>query len=427
MLFEKAVSNYISEEILMAKTKKYPNRWTIAFLGVVMQICLGTVYGYSVYTKPLEKMYGWNRTEVTLIFSIAIGCLGIASALGGMIVDKKGPRFVATLGGLMFGIGTFLTGFGVFEKSLGIIYLSYGVIAGLGIGLSYITPISVLVKWFPDKRGFITGLAVMGFGFGAFFMTTFTPDLIQTMGISQTFYLLGIIFLVLLVVAGRFMINPPKDYRVACLGDGNNRKPSNTQVDAEGEKPFEVAKTRDFWLFWAILFLNISAGIALISQASPMVQEIYMQTPAQAGMIVGVFSIFNGLGRLFWSWASDTIGRRNVFVLFFVSQAIVFLILPYVTSITFFVFLASYIYACYGAGFSTMPAFVADRFGSKFIGTIYGWLLTAWSAAAIVGPILYSTIKQANHNYSTAMIITGISLLFAAVLPILVGKPSRSF
>ena len=391
------------------------NRWNVAVAGIVMQLCLGTVYGWSVFTKPLEAGYNWSRTEVTLAFTIAIGFLGLATVLGGAVLDRKGPKTVATLGAVLFGAGTVFTGVAVKMESLALIYVTYGVICGLGIGFGYITPISTLVKWFPDKRGLITGLSVMGFGAGAFLMTVFTPGLISSFGVSAAFYLLGVIFLVLTFASARLLDNPPEGF-----------KPEGWQPAGNGEKSgmtlAQAVRTRHFWFFWIILFLNVSAGIALISQASPMVQETFKQTAAQAGFIIGIFSIFNGLGRLFWSAVSDYIGRRTVFILLFATQAVVFLIMPHIGNLVVFVILSCYIYACYGGGFATMPAFSADTFGTRHIGSIYGWILTAWSAAGIAGPVLYSYIRQTSKSYSSALTVTGAALVAALAFPLLIGR-----
>jgi MFS transporter, OFA family, oxalate/formate antiporter len=391
------------------------NRWVIAVAGVIMQICLGTVYGWSVFTIPLESINKWDRTEVTLAFTIAIGAVGLSAALGGMLLNKVSPRIISTIGGVLFGTGMVLTGISSSIGSLVLMYMAYGVIGGTGIGLGYVTPVSVLVKWFPEKRGLITGIAIMGFGFGAFFMSAFTPGLIDSIGVSPTFYLLGFIFFALILAASRYMINPAPDFKPVAW----DKKEENS---AAGITLKDALKKKEFWLFWLILFINISAGIALISQASPMVQDIYGRTAIQAGVIIGVFSLFNGFGRLFWSGISDIIGRKTVFLILFASQAIVFFIIPHVNSLAGFIILACYIYACYGGGFATMPAFAADVFGTKHIGAIYGWILTAWSAAGVAGPILYSKVRQITQSYSQALIITSISLLISLVLPVLVKK-----
>ncbi|HEY3425248.1 MAG TPA: OFA family MFS transporter [Negativicutes bacterium] len=405
-------------------TTNYPNRWFIAAAGMVMQICLGTVYGWSVFTKPLMASHNWTNTEVTLAFTIAIGCLGLAAALGGYILDTKGARIVATLGGVLFGIGTLVTGLGDQLGSLPVIYIGYGLICGLGLGFGYITPIATLVKWFPDKRGLITGLAVMGFGFGSLLMTVFAPMMIGTIGTAVTFYIFGIIFLVGVVAGAQYMIEPPSGWQPAGW-----TAPVGTPKVTQGMTLGQAVSSKFFYLLWLMLFINVTAGIALISQASPMAQELMpagmsaAEKAAQAGLILGLFAIVNGLGRLFWASASDKIGRRTVFLLLFSTQAIVFYLLATSGGLTMFVILCTYIYACYGGGFATMPAYAADIFGTKSVGRIYGWILTAWSAAGVVGPMLFAKIRQTSGNYELALTITAVALAVAIVLPLLSAPP----
>lgn len=394
-------------------SEKVLNRWSIAVAGVIIQLCLGTIYGWSVFTKPLMAQFGWTQTQATLPFTIAIGVLAIATITGGTWLDKKGPKIVATVGTIMFSIGIILTGFAIHVGSLTLLYLTYGVIGGLGLGLGYITPIATLVKWFPDKRGLITGIAVMGFGLGALMMTFIAPFMIVLLGISTTFYIFGTIFLVLLAIASQFLVEPPKGWTPVGWAI------PTTGVAASGMNLQEAVKTKFFWLLWGMLFVNITAGIALISQASPMAQEIVGLTAAQAGVLLGIMSVFNGMGRLFWSGFSDRLGRRNVFLILFATQAIVFLILPSVTTVIPFAIISCYILFCYGGGLATMPAFTADVFGTKNVGTIYGWLLTSWSAAGVVGPMFFAYIRQAYQGYSQALYITGIALIIALILPYL--------
>ncbi|WP_425059376.1 L-lactate transporter [Sporomusa carbonis] len=403
--------------------KTYPNRWLIALAGIVMQICLGTVYGWSVFTKPLMAAHNWSNADVTLTFTIAIGCLAISSAVGGYILDTKGARIVATIGGLLFGLGTIITGFGDQIGSLAVIYLGYGLICGLGLGFGYITPIATLVKWFPDKRGLITGLAVMGFGLGSLMLTTLSPGMIASMGTAMTFYIFGGIYLVAVTAAAQLMVEPPAGYVPA------GWSPPVGKAAAVGMTLGEAVGSKYFYLLWAMLFINITAGIALISQASPMAQELMpasmsvAEKATRAGVILGVFAIINGLGRLFWATASDKIGRRTVFIILFISQAVAFYLLATTKDMTVFIVLCSYIYACYGGGFSTMPAYAADVFGTKYVGRIYGWMLTAWGAAGIIGPMLFARIRQASGNYSEALTITAITLAIALVLPLLAAPP----
>lgn len=405
------------------------SRWLIAVAGIVLQMCLGTVYGWSIFVKPFEAVYGWHKPDVTLAFSIAIACLGLAAAAGGFLLDRFGPRVIAVTGSLLFGFGILLTGWAASVGSLPLIYLFYGVMAGTGLGMAYITPISVLIKWFPDKRGLITGLAVMGFGFGAFFMTMFAPELIvylsnakgavNSAGLSQSFYLLGCVFLVLTFVAALFFRDPPQGFAPVRLDSAASAEPKR------GMDAASALKEKTFYLYWAILFVNIAAGIALISLASPFLQESFGKSAAEAGALVGIFSVFNGLGRLFWSWLSDRIGRRTVFLIFFAAQAVVFAALPFVDQLWLFVVCGSFIYSCYGGGFSTMPAFAADTFGSRHIGTIYGFMLTAWSAAALAGPLAFAAIVQNNSwiiaglsGYDLAFAAAGLLFTLALIIPL---------
>ncbi|QDR83041.1 L-lactate MFS transporter [Sporomusa termitida] len=403
--------------------KSYPNRWLIALAGIVMQICLGTVYGWSVFTKPLMAAHNWSNADVTLTFTIAIGFLALSSAAGGYILDTKGARIVATIGGVLFGLGTLITGFGDQIGSLTVIYLGYGLICGLGLGFGYITPIATLVKWFPDKRGLITGLAVMGFGLGSLMLTVLSPGMIASMGTAMTFYIFGAIFLVAVTAAAQFMVEPPPGYVPAgWIAPGG-------KAAAAGMTLGEAVSSKYFYLLWAMLFLNITAGIALISQASPMAQDLMPGSMSaadkamQAGAILGIFAIVNGLGRLFWASTSDKIGRRTVFFILFGTQAVAFYFLSNTNDMTMFIIICSYIYACYGGGFATMPAYAADVFGTKYVGRIYGWMLTAWGAAGIMGPMLFARIRQSSGNYSEALVITALVLAMAIILPILAAPP----
>ncbi len=388
-------------------------RWWIAVAAIIMQICLGTVYAWSVFKGPLKSAHNWGETEVQITFMICIGVIGLAAAFGGMLVDKKGPRFVATLGGLLFGTGTLLAGYADQIGSIWMLYLGFGLIGGLGNGFGYVTPIATLIRWFPDKRGLVTGLAVMGFGAGAFFMGRIAPGMILDMGVAKTFYTWGVIFLVLVTLAAQLYKNPPKGW----LPKGFTPSAAKQSVAAEDSFTFsEAIHTRQWWMLWAMLFLNISAGLGLLSQLSPMAQDIYRQTisdPAKlavaGGTIVAIASIFNGLCRLFWSWVSDFIGRRNVFISMFLSQAILYILLPQIGTALLFAIIVCYLLACYGGGFATMPAFAADSFGPTNIGRIYGMMLTAWGAAGVVGPLVFAKLTKGTALYvAAALLITGL-------------------
>ena len=381
-----------------------------------MQLCLGTVYAWSVFKKPLMTAHGWSETSVQVTFMICIGVIGLAAAFGGTLVDKKGPRFVATIGGILFGVGTLLAGLADQIGSIWLMYLGFGLVAGLGNGFGYVTPIATLIRWFPDKRGLVTGLAVMGFGAGAFFMGKIAPGMVNSIGVANTFYIWGVIFLIAVPAAAQLYKNPPKGWLPAGF------KPAASSVSAADSFQFgDAVKTPQWWMLWGMLFLNVSAGLGLISQLSPMAQDVIKKTslgitPAElaiaGGTILAYASIFNGLGRLFWAWTSDAIGRRMVFIVMFISQAILYIYLPQVSEQMLFTVLACYLLACYGGGFAVMPAFAADSFGPGYIGKVYGMMLTAWGAAGVVGPLVFSQIKGIALYVAAGMLLLGFVLAF---------------
>jgi OFA family oxalate/formate antiporter-like MFS transporter len=397
------------------------NRWVIATAGVVMQIALGAVYAWSVFRVPLAKQFGWSIPEVTLTFTLTIFVLGISAFFGGLWLNRRGPRMVALTGGFLYGAGTFLASFS--DHKLWWLYLSYGVIGGIGLGLSYIVPVAVLVKWFPDRRGMITGVAVGGFGAGALVTAPVATRLIQTVGVLETFAYLGIAYLILTVLSALFMQNPPDGWKPA------QWSPTAAQVSNRSAKDYslgEALKTRQWWALWLLLFLNTSAGISIISQESPLFQELAGVSAVVAASMVGIASIGNAFGRVFWAWASDFITRRGAFVAMFLLQVLLFWILPssygvsLLTAVTFLVLM------CYGGGFGTMPAFTADYFGSKNVGPIYGLMLTAWGFASAFGPLLIAYMRQASGSYHGALHTIAGVMAVSLLLPIVVHPPSRA-
>ena len=305
-----------------AAAQRLPNRWIIVVAAVVMQLSLGSVYAWSVFVTPLinaHKSQHWSNTEVTLTFTIAIAVLGIGAAIGGFWMDRVGPRFVATVAGVCYGIGVLLAGFS--GDSLPILYATYGVLGGLGMGLGYIVPVATLVKWFPDKRGVVTGLAVMGFGGGAVITSPVATALIGSVGVSQTFITLGIVYLILVVIAAQFYANPPVGY----TPPGWTASAKVTSQRANKDFTPAEALTRGQWyVLWAILTLNVTAGIAIISQAQAAGAEIVGATAVVAMGFVSVVAIFNGLGRFAWASFSDLVGRRQVFITMFALQVVLF-------------------------------------------------------------------------------------------------------
>jgi OFA family oxalate/formate antiporter-like MFS transporter len=397
------------------------NRWLIALAGVMMQIALGAVYAWSVFRIPLTKTYGWTISEVTLVFELAILTLGVAAFVGGLWMRKQGPRPVAVTAGICYSLGMVLAGQA--HGNINLVYLCYGVLSGAGLGLGYIVPIATLIKWFPDKRGMITGIAVAGFGSGALITAPVAQQLIASVGVSETFTILGGIYFVIVTVSGLFMKNPPKDFR-----------PSNWQPQASLQRQgssrdytlYEALHSWQWYALWLILFLNTSAGISIISQASPMAQEMTGVNAATSAGLVGLISIANGAGRFLWAWSSDFLGRRRVFLTMFLVQAAVFILLSRVQSFGVLATLAFAVLLCYGGGFGTMPAFAADYFGSANVGSIYGLILTAWGLAGVVGPMLIASIRETTGHYTGAFeVIAGIMLVSAAV-PFLIRAPRAS-
>jgi OFA family oxalate/formate antiporter-like MFS transporter len=394
------------------------NRWAIAVAGVIMQIALGAVYAWSVFRIPLTKSFGWTISQVTFAFTLAILMLGFAAFAGGLWMRRSGPRRVAIAAGIFYGVGVFLASFSAHR--LGWLYFSYGFLGGIGLGLGYIVPVATLVKWFPDRRGMITGIAVAGFGAGALITAPIASRLIVSVGVLKTFAILGIAYFIAVTGAGFFMKDPPAGYAPA------GWKPSAAQQRQRTERDFTLGEAVRRWQWyglWALLFLNTSAGISIISQAAPMAQEITGVTAATAATLVGIISIANGSGRFLWAWFSDLIGRRWVFLMMFVIQAIVFWIMPRVHSFSPFTVLCFIILLCYGGGFGTMPAFAADYFGARDVGSIYGLMLTAWGFAGVFGPMLIANIRQSTGRYSEALSIIAVVMLVSAIIPLIVRPP----
>jgi OFA family oxalate/formate antiporter-like MFS transporter len=396
--------------------ERFRNRWSIAVAAVIMQMCLGAAYGWSVFSKPLVGTEHWLLTQVQLNFTLAILFLGVGTVIGGLWQDRVGPRRVATVAGVLYGAGYILAGIAARHHSLMGMYLSYGVLGGLGMGMGYITPVATLVKWFPDRRGLMTGVAVCGYGAGALVMSPIAARTILAYGVPATMIGLGVIYFVLVVGAARFYANPPLGWVLPGYVPHSAVQRSATTVDFTVT---EAMQTWQFWLLWFMLFLNVSAGIMIISMASPMAQDMIHMAPVAAATMVMVISIFNGLGRVFWAWVSDYIGRSRVYLLLYAIQVVIFFSLPYVQSVGLFTAMFAIIGLCYGGGFGTMPSFTADFFGPKYMGGIYGWILLAWGAAAVPSPIMIASIRQSTGGYGPAIHVITIVMVCALVLPIL--------
>ncbi len=383
------------------------NRWGIAIAGVFFQIALGAVYAWSVFRVPLAKQFGWSISEITLTFTISIFVLGFAAFFGGLWLNRKGPRIVALTGGALYGLGVFLASF---SHNLWWLYLSYGFIGGIGLGFGYIVPVAVLVKWFPDRRGLVTGIAVGGFGAGALITAPVATRLIQSVGVLSTFAYLGIAYLVVTIVAGSFMQNPPDGWQP------EGWKPSALQSSQRAGHDYvlsEALKTWQWWALWMLLFLNTCAGISVISQEAPIFQELTKVSAVVAGGMVGIASLGNAVGRVFWAWVSDLITR-------------LFWFLPSVASASLMTIVTFVILMCYGGGFGTMPAFTADYFGPKNVGPIYGLMLTAWSFASAVGPLFIARMRETAGSYGGALHVIAGVMAVSILLPIIVRPPQAS-
>jgi OFA family oxalate/formate antiporter-like MFS transporter len=396
------------------------NRWGIAVAGVFLQVALGAVYAWSVFRLPLAKQFGWSISEVTLTFTISIFVLGVAAFFGGLWLNRQGPRVVALTGGILYGTGVFLASFS--DHKLWWLYLTYGVIGGIGVGFSYIVPVAVLVKWFPDRRGLITGVAVGGFGAGALITAPVATRLIQSVGVLSTFAYLGVAFLIVTVASGYFMQNPPEGWKPeGWTATGTRASQRSTRDYTLGE----ALRTWQWWALWLLLFLNTSAGISIISQESPLFQELGRVSAVAAASMVGVASIGNALGRVFWAWASDSITRRATFAVMFLAQVVLFWALPAINTPGVLTVVAFIVLMCYGGGFGTMPAFAADYFGSRNVGPIYGLMLTAWGFASAFGPLLIAYMRQADGAYGGALHVIAGVMAASVVLPLIVSPPRR--
>jgi OFA family oxalate/formate antiporter-like MFS transporter len=395
------------------------NRWVIAIAGVFFQIALGAVYAWSVFRAPLAKQFGWSISEITLTFTISIFVLGFAAFFGGLWLNRAGPRIVALTGGVLYGLGVFLASF---SHNLWWLYLSYGFVGGIGLGLGYIVPVAVLVKWFPDRRGLITGIAVGGFGAGALITAPVATRLIQSVGVLSTFAYLGVAYLAVTIISGAFMQNPPDGWKP------EGWSPTASQASQRAGHDFvlgEALKTWQWWALWLLLFLNTCAGISVISQEAPIFQELTGASAIVAASMVGLASIGNAVGRVFWAWVSDSITRRATFAVMFVLQVLLFWFLPNIATITSMTIVTFVVLMCYGGGFGTMPAFAADYFGPKNVGPIYGLMLTAWSFASAVGPLLIAHMRETAGSYRGALHVIAGVMAVSILLPVLV-RPPRS-
>ena len=384
-------------------------------MGTLLQVCLGSVYAWSYFQKPLVETYGWSNTQVAWTFSLAIGFLGVSAAVGGALLPKFGPRKLAVIGSLLFSAGYFLSALALHLRSLPLLWLGYGVVGGIGLGLGYVTPVATASKWFPDKKGLVTGMVVMGFGFGALLMSKLIAPALDSAFPHQfptIFAGIGLILGVIGLVSSSFLRNPP-DTAISLASDKNTL-------------PHLVS--RQFFLMWLVFFCNIVAGIAIISFQSPLLQDLWKKSnpllspatlAAYGATLIAVSSVFNGLGRFSWGGMSDRFGQLNTFRIMLATQVIAFVGLMLTVNPWLFAALICYILLCYGGGFGVMPSFVLNTFGPGLMAGLYGCILTAWSAGGIVGPQVVAWLKDRHgaqasaHAFALGAILLGTGFILS--------------
>jgi MFS family permease len=457
------------------------NRWLVPPAALAIHLCIGMAYGFSVFWLPMSKLLGsadptvcanlgffaaltttscnWTVPQVTHIFETFIAMLGISAALWGAWLEHAGPRKAGFIAALCWGGGLVLGGIGVSMHQLWLVFLGCGVLGGIGQGLGYITPVSSLIKWFPDRRGMATGFAIMGYGGGAMIGAPLAVALmkhfsdVSAQGVASTLMAMGgIYFIVMACGALGFRVSPngwkPAGWTPPTTDDGRS------MITRRHVHLNRAWKTPQFWLLWGVLFLNVTAGISVISMASPMFQDVFggklagltnaagdLSTAQKAAVVaaaaglVGLISLFNSLGRIFWASLSDKIGRKSTYYAFFVLGIVLYCALPtwgHLGLAGLFVATVCIILSMYGGGFATIPAYLADLFGTQMVGAIHGRLLTAWSAAGVIGPFLIAAIRQTqidagvakNLVYDRTLYIMAFLLLLGLICNLLV-KPVK--
>jgi MFS family permease len=410
------------------------SRWMVPPAALCMHLCIGQAYAFSVFNLPMSKLIGitqsapqdWKLTDLGWIFSIAIVFLGLSAAVFGRWVEEGGPRRAMFTAGLCWTVGFLLSAVGVYVHQLWIVYVGYGVFGGIGLGIGYISPVSTLIKWFPDRPGMATGMAIMGFGGGAFIASPLSVWLMQRfstpthIGVAEAFICLGIIYLCFTWIGAAMVRVPAPGWKP----EGYIPPVAPQRLITKNDVfVYDALKTPQFWLIWWVLCLNVTAGIGVLGQASAMSQEMFpgRVTPVAAAGFVGLISLFNMLGRFFWASTSDLIGRKNTYFCFFVIGTALYILVPWsgaIGSVALFVLCFVVIISMYGGGFSTVPAYLKDMFGIRYVGAIHGWLLTAWSAAGIFGPVLVNYIRQyqIDHGIPKAQAYNSTMYIMAGLL-----------
>jgi MFS family permease len=422
------------------------NRFLVPPAALCVHLCIGQAYAFSTFNLPLSRLIGltksvpgdWTLVQLGWIFSIAILVLGLSAAIFGRWVESVGPRKAMFVAALCFGGGFLVSTVGISAHQLWLIYLGYGVLGGCGLGIGYISPVSTLIKWFPDRPGMATGFAIMGFGGGALIAAPLSVLLMEhyksatSNGVLETFATMGVLYFIFMSIGALVVRVPAENWKPEGWVAPIQPKKLVTSAQVEVNAAFG---TPQFWLLWGVLCMNVTAGIGVLSQASPMIQEMFTGrvTAAGAAGFVGLLSLFNMAGRIFWASTSDYIGRRNTYMVFFLLGIVLYFLVPSIGkagSIPWFVLAFGIILSMYGGGFATIPAYLRDMFGTMHVGAIHGRLLTAWSVAGVLGPVLVNYIRQSqiDHGvpkaqaYSVTMYIM-CALLFIGFLCNLFMRP----
>lgn len=419
------------------------SRWLIPPAALSVHLCIGQAYATSVYKNSLIAHFDVSQTAIGIIFSIAIVMLGLSAAIGGTWVESNGPRKAMFVSAVFWASGFLVAALGIATKQLWLVYFGYGFLGGIGLGIGYISPVSTLIKWFPDRPGLATGLAIMGFGGGAliasplsrqlmsFYDSGYDPDNAASVADGHAlvllFVTLGVLYFVIMMF-GVFNVRVPAE----------GWKPEGFDPATVAAKPLvttanvsaaNAIKTPSFWLLWTVLFCNVTAGIGILEQASPMIQDFFREggtstvTVAAAGGFVGVLSLFNMAGRFAWSSTSDVVGRKPIYMLYLGGGMVLYTLVATVGSVAtaLFVVMTGVILSFYGGGFATVPAYLRDLFGTFQVGAIHGRLLTAWSAAGVAGPLIINGFLDAQGKPGTLTAEAYRPALFTMVGVLAVG------
>src|SRR5499427_6059789 len=429
-----ALLSFLDREHTVAKPGF--SRWMVPPAALCVHLCIGQAYALSVFNLPMTKLIGitqsapgdWKLTELGWIFSIAMVFLGGSAAVFGRWVEEGGPRRAMFTAALCWAGGFFLSAVGVYTHTLWLIYIGYGALGGCGLGIGYISPVSTLIKWFPDRPGMATGMAIMGFGGGAFIASPLSVWLMQQfttqthVGVAETFLAMGAIYFCFMMVGAAIVRIPAPGWKPEGYVAPAQPKKLVTTKDVY---VYDALRTPQFWLIWWVLCLNVTAGIGVLGQASAMSQEMFpgRVTAVAASGFVGLMSLFNMAGRFFWASTSDYIGRKSTYFVFMVLGFILYCTVPYtgsIGSVVGFVCAFLVIISMYGGGFATVPAYLKDMFGTRYVGAIHGLLLTAWSMAGIFGPVLVNYIREYNvtHGVPTAQAYNTTMYIMAGLLVI---------